>query len=698
MKIGIAVLAYSRNNTFKKVIESITKEKIKEISVYIDGPQNKSIEKIQANIFKTIRNFQKRIKINLIKQSKNNGLAFSVTNAVSSELKSNDAVILLEDDCVPQKGFFDYMKNSLIKYKKNKDVRSVCSYCNLDQINKNQAYFLKRFNPWGWATWKDRWKDYKSDIRLEINELYNLGKIQNLPLDLKTYCRNKGILRGTEDIWSLSWTLLHYKSDSLILYPPRSLIKNIGFDGTGVHCLKTNVFQIKRKIQSGKIDLPKNANLNFSNEINYNNFLIENSSKTFFKENKLDIVEPYSFIKKNKYVTYDKLNYFIEKFTHSTNVIDIHTHLFPSKFKKYYKIGIIELLNYHYLVAEFLSLTNFNPKKFYKLNNFAKANLIWNILFLKQPPVSTATLGVVKVLQSYGIKNMLLPFNKIYKILQNIKVTENDIFQLSGVKNVVMTNNPFDFNEFEILKDNKDLKYKPSIRIDDLFDKKINLEKIYNYHKVNFKDKDKYIFKLCEALIKKYLPAYFALSTENFEEFNYDDDFAQILSALEKYKIPLMLLVGVKRNVNIDYKLAGDGIGKLEIQKLEVILNKYKRNKFLVTCLDYSDQFKLTVIARKFQNIKIFGFWWFNNQKGIVKNLLSMRMDLLGDNFIIQHSDARVIDQLIYKWNDFRHIYTKVLSGKFHELIEAGYKIRTEDIEKYIYKQFSEKPKNFIKL
>ena len=41
---------------------------------------------------------------------------------------------------------------------------------------------------------------------------------------------------------------LRYTAISLILYPPRSLIKNIGFDGTGVHCLKTNVFQIKRKI------------------------------------------------------------------------------------------------------------------------------------------------------------------------------------------------------------------------------------------------------------------------------------------------------------------------------------------------------------------------------------------------------------------------------------------------------------------
>ena len=143
MKIGIAVLAYSRNNTLKKVIDAIIKEKIKEISVYIDGPENKTIEKTQANIFNSLRGFQKKIKINLIKQSKNNGLAFSVTNAVSSELKSNEAVILLEDDCVPQKGFFDYMKNSLRKYQNDKNVRSICSYCNLDQINKNQAYFLK---------------------------------------------------------------------------------------------------------------------------------------------------------------------------------------------------------------------------------------------------------------------------------------------------------------------------------------------------------------------------------------------------------------------------------------------------------------------------------------------------------------------------------------------------------------------------
>ena len=64
----------------------------------------------------------KKIKIDLLVQSKNNGLAFSVTNAVSSELNKNDGVILLEDDCVPIKGFFDYMYKALKKYRFEKNI------------------------------------------------------------------------------------------------------------------------------------------------------------------------------------------------------------------------------------------------------------------------------------------------------------------------------------------------------------------------------------------------------------------------------------------------------------------------------------------------------------------------------------------------------------------------------------------------
>ena len=95
--------------------------------------------------------------------------------------------------------------------------------------------------------------------------------------------------------------------------------------------------------------------------------------------------------------------------------------------------------------------------------------------------------------------------------------------------------------------------------------------------------------------------------------------------------------------------------------------------------------------------VKIFGFWWFSNQERIVENLLEMRFDLLGDNFIPQHSDARILDQLIYKWSDFRKSYTKILTKKYENLILSGYSIEVKDIEKNIFHHLYEKPKDLIR-
>jgi len=38
-----------------------------------------------------------------------------------------------------------------------------------------------------------------------------------------------------------------------------------------------------------------------------------------------------------------------------------------------------------------------------------------------------------------------------------------------------------------------------------------------------------------------------------------------------------------------------------------------------------------------------------------------MRFELLGTSFIPQHSDARILDQLVYKWDHTRRILKKVL-------------------------------------
>ena len=76
--------------------------------------------------------------------------------------------------------------------------------------------------------------------------------------------------------------------------------------------------------------------------------------------------------------------------------------------------------------------------------------------------------------------------------------------------------------------------------------------------------------------------------------------------------------------------------------------------RFLVTFLARENQHELCVAARKFSNLMPFGCWWFLNNPSIVSEITRERFELLGQSFIPQHSDARVLEQLIYKWKHAR--------------------------------------------
>ena len=48
------------------------------------------------------------------------------------------------------------------------------------------------------------------------------------------------------------------------------------------------------------------------------------------------------------------------------------------------------------------------------------------------------------------------------------------------------------------------------------------------------------------------------------------------------------------------------------------------------------------------------------------EEITRMRLELLGHSFTAQHSDARVLEQLLYKWQDTRVMLgTPVSSGSF---------------------------------
>ena len=79
------------------------------------------------------------------------------------------------------------------------------------------------------------------------------------------------------------------------------------------------------------------------------------------------------------------------------------------------------------------------------------------------------------------------------------------------------------------------------------------------------------------------------------------------------------------------------------------------------------------VRGTKFRNLHLNGCWWFCNNPSIIEEITKMRVEMLGTAFTAQHSDARVLDQLIYKWSHSRAVIADVLSKEMIKLAESGW-------------------------
>ena len=101
-----------------------------------------------------------------------------------------------------------------------------------------------------------------------------------------------------------------------------------------------------------------------------------------------------------------------------------------------------------------------------------------------------------------------------------------------------------------------------------------------------------------------------------------------------------------------------------------------------MTMLARENQHELCVTARKFGNLLVFGCWWFVNNPSLIEEITRMRIELLGTSFVPQHSDARILDQLLYKWDHTRAVLARVLTDKYADLVAAGWPLAPSDIER----------------
>jgi hypothetical protein len=394
----------------------------------------------------------------------------------------------------------------------------------------------------------------------------------------------------------------------------------------------------------------------------------------------------------------------------TTPVYDLHTHLYPISFGKLGLWGVEELITYHYLIAESIRATKLPYEQYWAMTRAQQADFIWKALFLDRAPISEACRGVLTVLNKLGIDlsgKSLKPAREFYNS-QSPQGFMDTAFKLSNVHTLVMTNDVFDKTEYDIWMSKPEVpsRFKAVLRIDPLllgWPKVGETLKAYGYNVssdlgpgtmeeirrflADWLDRMKAIYVAC-SLPPSWCYPDASPATKVLNE--------ALLPVCRERNKPFAMMIGVNKLINPQLKLAGDSLGKADIFSLERILSLHPHNRFLVTMLSRENQHELAVTARKFSNLFVFGCWWFMNNPVLIEEITRMRMELLGESFTPQHSDARILDQLLYKWDHSREIIAKVLKDKFNDLARTGWPVSKAEVERTVRGYLSDNFKNFI--
>ena len=73
-----------------------------------------------------------------------------------------------------------------------------------------------------------------------------------------------------------------------------------------------------------------------------------------------------------------------------------------------------------------------------------------------------------------------------------------------------------------------------------------------------------------------------------------------------------------------------------------------------------------------------------------------MRIEILGTAFTSQHSDARVLNQPMYKWSHLRNVIGKVLVVMYEKLFATGWKISKRDVQRDVQRLFGQSYEEFM--
>jgi hypothetical protein len=237
----IVVFAYKRPEHLRATLDSLKRCEgfaDSKIIVFGDGPKTEA-DRDAVDATRRVARTMLGSQAEYYFRDANAGLAASIIGGVTEVTRTFGRAVVLEDDLELSPRFLVYMNSALDRYEEEKKVFQISGqlvdipeFCQRDA-----ALFLPFTTSWGWGTWYRAWErldplargweQLKTDRQLRAR--FNL----NGSFDYSTMLQRQ--MAGVLDSWAIRWYWSVFRNDGVVCFPPVSLVRNTGLDGSGTH-------------------------------------------------------------------------------------------------------------------------------------------------------------------------------------------------------------------------------------------------------------------------------------------------------------------------------------------------------------------------------------------------------------------------------------------------------------------------------
>lgn len=291
----IILFVYNRLDHTRKTVDALRNNNLASVSdlfIFSDAAK-KEIDKNVEEVRKYIKKLNGFKTVKIIEREKNIGLACSVISGVTDVIDKYGKAIILEDDIVTAPNFLTFMNEALDSYESDQRIYSISGYnvsMNVPESYDKDVFLSYRYSSWGWGTWKDRWCEADWNVNgwekvfedISVKKKFRRGG-DDLPYIFKAQ------MNGTLNSWAIRWYYSHFRKNRLTVFPVRSLVENIGFDGTGIHCGKAENAPNKPVLSQASHDMNLPEKIEFNKEMNerfiaYFKYGLKDKVRRFLKE------------------------------------------------------------------------------------------------------------------------------------------------------------------------------------------------------------------------------------------------------------------------------------------------------------------------------------------------------------------------------------------------------------------------------